>query len=57
MVRIPIIQDILTEPTEQFRANLALVENNGISVTVDPAVATVNIIDDDIIDRGSKLGI
>ena len=47
MVRVPILQDSLAEPTEQFHANLALVEDNGISVMVDPAVATVNIIDDE----------
>ena len=52
VVRVPIIQDIIEEPTEQFFANLTIVENNGISVTVDSAVATVNITDDD-----SELGI
>ena len=52
MVQVPIIQDSFAEPTEQFRANLALVDNNGISVMVDPAMATVNIIDGE-----SKLGI
>ena len=46
-IHIPILQDSLPEPTEQFHANLALGENNGISVIVDPAVATVNIIDDE----------
>ena len=52
MVRIPIFQDTLAEPTEQFLANLTIPRNDGISVTVDPAVATVNITDDD-----SELGI
>ena len=52
MVQVPIIHDSIHEPTEQFQANLVLVDNNGISVTVDPAMATVNIIDDD-----SELGI
>ena len=47
MVQVPILQDRLAKPTEHFLANLALVENNGISVMVDPAVATVNITDDD----------
>ena len=47
MVQVPIIHDSLIERTEQFHGNLALVEDNGISVTVDPALATVNIIDND----------
>ena len=47
MIRVPILPDSLPEPTEQFLVNLVLVENNGISVIVDPAVATVNIIDDE----------
>ena len=51
-MQVPILEDSLAEPTEQFHANLTLVENNGISVMVDPAVATVNILDDD-----SELGI
>ena len=46
MVRVPILDDSLTESTEQFLASLALVEDNGISVDVNPAVATVNITDD-----------
>ena len=52
MVQVPIIQDSIHELTEQFQANLVLVDNNGISVTVDPTMVTVNIIDDD-----SELGI
>ena len=44
MVQVPIIQDSLLESTEQFSANLALVDNNGISVIVDPALTTVNIM-------------
>ena len=52
MVRVPIIEDRLLEPAEQFHANLALVDSNGISVTVDPPLSTVNIISDD-----SELGI
>ena len=51
MVQVPIIPDSFIESTEQFHVILSLVNNNGISVTVDPALATVNIIDDD-----SKLG-
>ena len=47
MVQVPIIQDSFIESTEQFHVSLALVEDNGISVTVDPALAAVNIIDDD----------
>ena len=44
MVQVPIIQDSLLESAEQFSANLALVDNKGISVTVDPALTIVNII-------------
>ena len=44
---MPILQDSLTEPTEQFRASLTLVNSNGLSVTVNPALATVDIRDDD----------
>ena len=47
LIRVPILQDRMVESTEQFRANLVLENNNGISVTVDPALATVNIIDND----------
>ena len=47
MVQVPILQDSLTEPTEQFNARLTLENDNGISVTVDPALATVNIINSD----------
>ena len=45
-VEVPILLDDLSEEAEQFNANLTLVNNNGISVTVYPAVATVNITDD-----------
>ena len=41
----------MAEPTEHFVANLMLLNNNGLSVTVNPALATVDISDDD-----SKLG-
>ena len=47
MVHVPIFQYSLTEPTEQFNASLTLENDNGISVTVDPALATVNITEDD----------
>ena len=47
VVRVPILQDILCEGTEQFRASLSLVESNGINVDVSPNQTTVNIIDDD----------
>ena len=47
MVQVPIFQDRLTEPTEQFRASLTLENSSRLSVTVDPALATVNISDDD----------
>ena len=44
-VRVPIFQDSFLEGTEQFCANLTLLNNSGITVLVDPVVATVNIID------------
>ena len=44
-VQVPISQDGFSEETEQFHANLTLMGNNGISVIVDPAMATVNITD------------
>ena len=50
IARVPIIQDAFSEGTEQFRASLSLVQSNGINVTVSPDQATVDIIDDDVID-------
>ena len=47
VVRIPIIQDVFSEGTEQFRASLSLVESNGINVDVIPNQTTVDIVDDD----------
>ena len=47
VVRVPILQDIFSEGTEQFRASLSLVQSNGINVAVSPDQTTVNIIDDD----------
>ena len=47
MVQVPILEDDLTEPTEQFHSKLTLVDNNELSVIVDPALAMVNIKDDD----------
>ena len=47
VVRVPILQDVFCEGTEQFRASLSLVQSNGINVTVSPDQATVDIIDDD----------
>ena len=44
-VQVPIFQEGLVEETEQFQASLTLENNNGISVIVDPAMATVNITD------------
>ena len=46
VVRVPITRhDSLFEVNEQFRATLSLVENNGISVAVNPVLATVTIKD------------
>ena len=60
MVQLPIIQDSLLESTEQFSANLALVDNNGISVIVDPALTTGSIINGAVSrefeERGRKRG-
>ena len=47
VARVPILQDVFCEGTEQFRASLSLVQSNGINVTVNPDQATVDIIDDD----------
>ena len=44
VVRVPILQDIYSEGTEQFRASLL---SNGVNVAVSPDQATVDIIDDD----------
>ena len=44
-VQVPIFQDNSSEGTEQFYANLTVLNNSGITVLVDPVVATVNIID------------
>ena len=46
VVRVPITQDSLSELNEQFRANLSLVENNGINVIVNPDLAIVTIFED-----------
>ena len=45
---MPILQDTIKEEKEQFQANLELVNNNGLSVVVRPAVANVTIIDSNI---------
>ena len=47
VVRVPILQDLVIEGTEQFRASLSLVQSNGINVNVNPDQATVDIIDDE----------
>ena len=47
VVRVPILQDILCEGTERFRASLSLVNSNGFNVDLSPNQTTVNIIDDD----------
>ena len=47
VVRVPILQDILCEGTEQFRASLSLVKSNGFNVDLSPNQTTVDIIDDD----------
>ena len=44
---VPIVHDRLSEHNEQFRANLLLVDNNGINVSVYPEQSTVVIINDD----------
>ena len=44
-VQVPIFQDNISEGTEQFCAKLTLQNNSGITVIVDPAVASVIIID------------
>ena len=47
VVRVPIINDNFSEMNERFRTSLSLVENNGINVVIDPALAFVTIEDDD----------
>ena len=47
-VSVPILQDNIKEEKEQFQANLELVDNNGLSVVIRPAVANVTIIDSNI---------
>ena len=44
---MPIIHDGFTEHNEQFCANLLLVDDNGINVSVCPNKSTVEIISDD----------
>ena len=44
---VPIVHDGLSEHNEQFRANLLLVDNNGINVSVYAEQSTVVIINDD----------
>ena len=45
VVRVPIIQDSITEIDERFRAHLILVQNNGINVQVTPDQAVITILD------------
>ena len=47
-VSVPILQDIIKEEKEQFQANLELVNDNGLSVVIRPAVANVTIVDSNI---------
>ena len=47
VVRVPIVQDLFSEQTEQFHASLSLVESNGINVALSPEQVTVNITDDE----------
>ena len=46
-IQVPIIQDGFAELNEQFCANLSLVDDNGIIVSVCPDKSTVEIINDD----------
>lgn len=46
-VMIVIMDDPYLETNEQFNCTLTLVGNNDPSVQVDPALATVTIIDND----------
>ena len=46
-IQVPIIQDEFAELNEQFCANLSLVDDNGIIVSVCPDKSTVEIINDD----------
>ena len=45
VVRVPIIQDSITEIDECFRARLMLVQSNGINVQVTPDQAVITIMD------------
>ena len=48
VVRVPILQDMSLEGTEQFHASLSLVDNNGINVNLTIGnQAIVSIVDDD----------
>ena len=47
VVRVPIIQDSISELDERFRANLVLVKDNEINVQIDPDEVEVKIEDDD----------
>ena len=46
-VLVSIILDEFTELNEQFRANLSLVDDSGINVSVSPDQSIVEIINDD----------
>ena len=46
VVRVPIIQDSITEFDERFRARLMLVQSNGINIQVAPNQAEVTILAD-----------
>ena len=46
-IQVPIIQDGFAELNEQFCANLSLVDDNGVNVSVYPDKSTVEIINDD----------
>ena len=46
VVRVPIIQDSITEIDERFRASLMLVQSNGINIQVAPNQAEVTILAD-----------
>ena len=46
-IQVPIIQDGFAELNEQFCANLSLVDDNGIIVSVCPDKSMVEIINDD----------
>ena len=44
VVRVPIIQDSITENDERFRARLMLVQSNGINVQITPDQAMITIM-------------